>query len=55
VRSWNDYATAKQYAPLIVQRLEGDGIPSMPPTTTEILNADQIQLVITWVNDGLAP
>ena len=42
------FVTGNGKSSLIVRRIDGGGMPPMPPP----LNADQIQLFINWINEG---
>jgi hypothetical protein len=52
---FEDYATATEWAPVLVSRLKASGPTTMPPPNTEVLTAAEYSVVTRWVAGGMAP
>jgi hypothetical protein len=50
-----DYDTVSKNAQMILQRVNGNIQPQMPPPPLEPLSQSQIDLYAAWVNEGCPP
>jgi cytochrome c5 len=55
VIDWESYATAVQYGPRALIRLQAQGVAPMPPATAEVLTATDFAVITKWVGGGMKP